>query len=636
VGQLDGRSKTLSTGGIIDEQQFDKREDQKLAQEASVIFNMFDRIATMMRVYPKGHPLLDELGVSAAERIQRGIQQVGEIDVKVGAHALSTFYDTEFFSAESSEKHQYIWYNAYADGLQRLTFLEGVTAREVLNFLNVINKSHAGLIHSDDDTVTLLWELELKHIEYFAVEGFVDSGGVEGFANMNEPEAIATIADAAIDPKSEAAKTLMTLFSNLTMVNLDVFTRMQIDAQKRMVVQELKDTDLAYAFGVDPALIEKLGNEWTAGVDLEYRLIEALLSIVRTAPTSEAAARASELIQDVTYQLLDKEMFEQARRVLELLHDRRKLFQQSEIDPLGALIEKLSDPLQLEALLHILQKNTKARDSLVKLLLLLGPAKVLKQILTLLADDKRKVVAIAQLVDVIMAAVTTENESQLMAPELTRTTVYFTRLLGELADRDLSAFGPAPRLIRAALATESKDAQAAALHLNHDVFRDRVLAEKYLVPLSQQTDEELRKAAFEKLGTYHPELFRNSIRDNLLTREFKGRTHAELRFLMRIFLESSDEAPTTLRTMVDIAGWFPKGHREFAKMAAAVLLENQDLTTKDIALKRASAFWTHPDLRRSYRESLGNFAPEMLATPMAPPQLENELPPRVEEEITHE
>lgn len=634
MGQADEHSKTLSTGGIIDEQQFDKREDQKLAQEASAIFNMFDRIATMMRVYPKGHPLLDELGVSAAERIHRGIQQVGEIDVKIGAHALSTFYGTEFFSAESSEKGQYIWYNAYADGLQRLTFLEGVTPTEIINFLNIINKSHAGTIHSDDDTVTLLWELELKNIEYFAVEGFVDSGGLESFSNMNEQEAIETIADAAIDPKSESAKTLMTMFSNLTMVNLDVFTRMQIDSQKRMVVQELKDTDLAYAFGVDPALIEKLGTEWTAGVDLEYRLIEALLSIVRSAPTSEAATRASELIKDVTYQLLDSGLYEQARRVLELLHDRRKLFQQSEIDPLGVLIERLSDPLQLEALLHTLQKNTKARDSLVKLLLLLGPAKVLKQVLTLLADEKRKVVAIAQLVDVILAAVSTENEGQLMAPELTHSTVYFTRLLGELADRDLSAFGPAPRLIRAALATDSKEAQAAALHLKHDVFRDQVLAEKYLVPLSQQTDEELRKVAFEKLGSYHPELFKNSIRDNLLTREFKGRTHAELRFLMRIFLESSDEAPATLRSMVDLAGWFPSGHREFAKMAAAVLLENHDLTTKEIVLKRASAFWTHPDLKRSYKESLGNFAPEMLAASApTPAQLESE--PK-EEEVTHE
>lgn len=605
------RSAELSVGGVIDEQQFDKREDQKMAQEASVIFNAFDRLVTMMRVYPKGHPLLDEIATSCVERIERGIQAVGDIEVKIGAHAITTLNGTPCFSAESSEKNQYIWYNAYADGLQSVTFLSGLASSELLGFLGIINKSHAGTIHSDDDTVTLLWELELEHIEYFAVEGFVDNNSLESFSNMTEPEAIAMITDAAIDPNSPATKTLHTMFSGLTLVQLDVFTRMQIDAQKRMVVQELKDTDLAYAFGVEPALIKKLAGEWTEGADLEYRLIEALLSIVRTAPASEAAARASDLIQDVTFQLLDSQLYNQARRILELLHDRRNLFKNSEIDPLGALLEKLSDPLQLEALLHILQVNTRERENLVKLLLLLGPQKVLRQVLNLLADEKRKVVAVAQLVDLCVAGLSPQTEAEFMNPELLKSPTYFQRLLGELADRDVEAFSPAPRLIRAALGTDNPKTQTAALHFKHPVFKDAVLAEKYLVPLSQVTDEELRKLALEKLGTYHPGLFQASIRDSVLARDFQGRTHAELRFLMRVYLESSDEAADALRGMVDIAGWFKGGHREFAKMALAVLLEFDDPKARAVAEKRANTFWTHGDLKRSYTETLARFVPKL-------------------------
>lgn len=603
----EGTSEELSVGGLIDEQQVDKRLDQKIAHEGTVIFNMFDRLVTMLRVYPKGHPLLDELGAAIAERINRSTTDFGDIEVRVGAHQLSTFHDTPFFSVEESEKSQYIWYNAYADGLQKITLINGIQSKEIQDFLGVINKSHSGNITSDDDTITLLWELSLEHITYFAVEGFVDNNALDNFSNMTEPEAIHTIADAAIDPRSQQATQLHTMFANSTLIQLDIFTRMQIESQQKMIIQELKDTDLAYAFGVDAELIKKLLGEWSSGIDLEYRLIEALLSIVRTSPTSDAGQNAANLVSQVTRQLLEKDMFEQAARILELLHNRRELFSQTAYDPLGDLINELSDPMQLEAMLHTLQVNTKQRDAIVKLLLLLGPSKVLKQILTLFADEKRKVVALPQLVDIVEKAVSTENESMLLAPEYVKSVTYFTRLLGELADRDLSGFSPTPRLIRAALALESAQAQALALSLEHPVFQDLVLAEKYLRPLSLSTNEDLRKNALRKLAEYHPVMFKETIRDSLLAREFRGRTHAELRFLMRVFVESVEEARPMLRSMCDIAGWFKSGHREFAKMAASVLLEFKDPEVQNILTKRSKAFWTHPDLRRSYSQSLTQF-----------------------------
>jgi hypothetical protein len=63
--------------------------------------------------------------------------------------------------------------------------------------------------------------------------------------------------------------------------------------------------------------------------------------------------------------------------------------------------------------------------------------------------------------------------------------------------------------------------------------------------------------------------------------------------------------------MVDIAGWFKGGHREFAKMALAVLLEFDDPKARAIAEKRANTFWTHGDLKRSYTETLARFVPKL-------------------------
>jgi hypothetical protein len=601
-------STALEVGGIINEQETEKREDKRLASDLTVIFNMLDRLVTMMRVYPKGHPLLDELGNQASRRFKQLFEEHEDsVDVQIGAQEATTLGGRAFFSKELSDKDQYLWYSAYADGLLRVTFEAGLTADEIIDLMVVINRSAQGTISSDDDTITLLWEADFEHIHYFAVEGFIDSGGVETFDNMTEPEAINTITQAAINPNGAEAGTLSTMFTNLNTTTLDLFTRMQVKANAEMVSSELSDADLAYAFGVQASTIEGLNTEWTQGVDLEYRLIEALLSIVRTSPASSAGEKASELIRTVADQLIDSGSYRQAVRVLELLHDRRELFKNSEFDPLMELIERLSDPLQLEALIYTMQKNTKERDNIADLLLLLGPSKVQLQILRLLADPERKVVAMRQLIELLLASTTPENEHQVASKEFVESPTYLRRILTELDDKNIQSFGPAPRLIRAALGSGDEDTLAAVLAVDHEVYRDAVLAEKYLVPLSKDDNENIRKGALERLSAYHPDQFKLAIRDSILAKKFKGRTHGELRFLMRVFLENDDSAMDQLRELLNTNGWMNKSAREFAKMAAAVLLEAKDPNALEEVKKRVDSLLTNPDLKQSYIATLQRY-----------------------------
>ena len=42
----------------------------------------------------------------------------------------------------------------------------------------------------------------------------------------------------------------MKMFNNLNLPHVDLFTRMQIEANAKSITSELKDADLAYAFGV--------------------------------------------------------------------------------------------------------------------------------------------------------------------------------------------------------------------------------------------------------------------------------------------------------------------------------------------------------------------------------------------------
>lgn len=598
----------VSFGGLVEEQAIDERDDRELTRSLRSFFNAADRVVTMMRVYPVGHPLLDGLIGGLHSQLSSILDTEGSVFVNLDATELTTNQGTSCFSEATSEKDEFIWYAPYSDGLLQLEFRDGLDVDELRAFLRVINRASTGAIRSDDDTVTLLWELQLEGIQYFAVEGFVDAGQLEDFGERTEQEAIDLLADAAVAPDGEEANELHALFDDIELRHLDLFTRMQVEANARVIVPELKDQDLAYAFAVQPELVGRLTDEWMKGADLEYRLIEALLSVIRVAPESEGALRASEMIKSLVIQLLESESFEQAVRILQLLHDRRDLFIETEIDPLGELIERLSDPMQIEALVHTFQRRPADRDALTNLFELLGHGTVLQRILGLLADPERKVVALSQLVDIVFVLVDETTESMVTAPDFVNESIYLRRLMSELADRDFVEWRPTSRLIRKAIDDDDPEVRELGLMLDHPCWDDVGLAQNYLVPMADDPDERIRKLALEQLGDKHPELFRNAIRDTILARKMGDRSHAELRFLMRVFMESSSQAVDYLRSLLDTKGWIGRGNKEFAKMAAAILIEAGD--EEAIATIRAAcdSLLTSPELKKSYERSLRRFA----------------------------
>ncbi len=606
-------TSAASFGALIDDQEIERREDRKLAAELTQIFNAFDRIFTMMRVYPPTHPLVAELVRVVLGRLEPILERENSVYFNLDAHELQTLRGTPFFSQELAERDQFVWYAAYSDGLLQIEIERGVTDAELRGLLRVINQSAQGTIASDDDTVTLLWEQQNPHIRHFAVEGFVDHGELEDFGERTEKDAIEMIADAAVDPNSEEAAELHRLFDNLNLAHLDLFTRMQIEANAKIIVPELRDQDLAYAFAIPLNLIDQLGDEWRAGADLEYRLIEALLSTIRTAPASVGASRAAEIITAVTRQLLDHEMFEEAVRILELLHDRRELFLDTEIDPLGELIDQLAEPVQIEGLVNLFQLRPDLRQALTRLLKLLGREVLVTQIARLLADPDRKVVAVSELVDILFEAVDDATAHLVTEPGYLDQPIYLKRLMPELVTRDFAAWKPTTVLIHKAIASKDPEVRDLALSLEHPCWDDLELAQQYLVPMANDPDDKIRKLALRMLADKHPAIFKEAISDTVLARKMGNRTHAELRFLMRAFLDSADEGAEFLRSLLEVKGWFGSDATEFAKMAAAILVEAGDMLAVEKIRAAQSSIFTNPELKRSYTQIIQRFGDASLS-----------------------
>jgi hypothetical protein len=599
----DGSTEEALLGDVIHEREEDRRGRQKLAGELTMIFHAFDRLANLMRVYPKRHPLVDALTEQVAGIVNDLLADQGVVRMTLHAAEIKLEGQDVCFSRDLTERDDYIWYEPYADGLVWFSLEPGLTTKELMNFIDVIVRVNAGNLGEDDDTTTLLWELEGEHIDFESLEGFVD-GGIIDDLGCTEPEAVDHVVDLALKPDEDNPLLGSMFVHSMKSDDLDIFTRMHLQTADKMSMPRMADDDISYAFGIDKAAMRKLLDEWGSGLNLEYRLIETLLSIIRTQPKSSAGERASAIITQVTMQLLDKEEIHGVVSILKLLHARRKLLEMAQADPLAELVERLTAPFQLEATLNLFEKEPSKRDDIATMLGLLSPLKVQTHLLKVLSREGQ-VANEETLVTVLRQVTTPETEMALTSGEQLGSTPYLRRMLFGLSRfEDSAAWEPATRLVRAGLGHADDEIKMLAMAVDHPFVSSGSAAQAFLVPLSLEGGTEVRQRALALLAKFHRALFLKSVKENLLEGKFSGRSHGEVRFLMRTYIEHVPDAPVQLRQMVDVSGVFNEEAREFAKLAAMTLIEHKDDGVAEILRARAGSLWSSPTLRKQYKEIL--------------------------------
>lgn len=242
---------------------------------------------------------------------------------------------------------------------------------------------------------------------------------------------------------------------------------------------------------------------------------------------------------------------------------------------------------------------------MMRLFRLLGHVQVTKQILALLADSKRNVVALRQLTGLLFELFDEEVEGLYTLPEFTSKSIYLRRMLSELPQYDYLTWKPTPRLLRKALEDSDAQVRELALGIDHPCWDDNNLATTYLLPMASDADERIRRAALAVLGEKHPALFKQSVHDTIVARKIGDRTLAELRYLLRLVLQN--EGPNELRPLLEIRGWFGSDAIEYAKMAAMVLIESGDEDAIAAIEAKSNQLLTSPALKKSYTASLQRF-----------------------------
>jgi hypothetical protein len=167
---------------------------------AAVVVDAFVKAIKAFRYYPADYPLLKEFYSSFARQLDAFLRQYSALilDVTESAFAVSGHPVHQTEDLKSS-----IPFVFFRDGIRVLRFLDGVQEWELMALIDSINQSDtAGQL--EDDLVTLLWEKELLHIDYQAVDDFLEEtplmipDTVEQFREKLSAHAMAQSDEAAV------------------------------------------------------------------------------------------------------------------------------------------------------------------------------------------------------------------------------------------------------------------------------------------------------------------------------------------------------------------------------------------------------------------------------------------------------
>ncbi len=149
-------------------------------------------------MYPANNPILVKFQDDICRRFDDFFNDADKLPLLIRQQEILYKGQNVYKNAEKDDNLALLFYK---DGLRDLTFLEGFSHEELMDFIEVIRAKPDTLSENwDDDIVTLLWEKDFAHLRYYVVEEFSDGEA------MSEEEAQRLLAGESNDDLSEAYK----------------------------------------------------------------------------------------------------------------------------------------------------------------------------------------------------------------------------------------------------------------------------------------------------------------------------------------------------------------------------------------------------------------------------------------------
>ncbi len=128
-------------------------------------------------MYPSNNPMLAKFQEDLIKKFAAFFETESRLTLIVRQQDIYYKSQPVYKNAEKDDNLALLFYR---DGLRELTFTEGFTGDEVLDFVDVIRaRPDVSTANYDDDVVTLLWEKDFMHLSYYVVEDFTDGSALE-------------------------------------------------------------------------------------------------------------------------------------------------------------------------------------------------------------------------------------------------------------------------------------------------------------------------------------------------------------------------------------------------------------------------------------------------------------------------
>jgi len=139
-------------------------------REASALVNALVKAVKAFRYYPPEYPLLKTFYQDLLAKLAVFLREYYALALAVDESRFIVHGHTLY---ETKELKSSVPFLLYRDGIRQVRFTDGLEEREMQSFLDILVQCDQ-IDHRDDDIVTMLWERDFLHIDYVAVDDFLE------------------------------------------------------------------------------------------------------------------------------------------------------------------------------------------------------------------------------------------------------------------------------------------------------------------------------------------------------------------------------------------------------------------------------------------------------------------------------
>ncbi len=161
------------------DQKAEKIRDQVLALDVKRVADWVQTLVRTIkahRMYLSNNPTLHKFQADLEARTWSVLKEVGDLPLTVQQF---DFLFENYSVYHNAAKEESLAFRFYSDGVREITLREGLEPQELRGFVEVLKRA-TDISTGQDDVVTLLWERDFRHIEYFYIplEDLIEDGQV--------------------------------------------------------------------------------------------------------------------------------------------------------------------------------------------------------------------------------------------------------------------------------------------------------------------------------------------------------------------------------------------------------------------------------------------------------------------------